>query len=338
MRRPRYRPRRLRLTPQARRLASEAILDPGHMILPIFIGEGIKGPEPIESLPGHYRYPPRSNELVDYISKALDLGVRSFLLFSYTKRKDRIGSVAFARDGPVQTAVRHIRRELGWEPTIFTDLCLCSYTDHGHCGVPRELPDGRVIIDNDETLEVYAKIAVSQAEAGADFVAPSGMMDGQVAAIREALDEAGFTHVGIMAYSAKYASVFYGPFRGALDSAPRFGDRRSYQMDPRRASEALREVELDLEEGADIVMVKPALAYLDVIRLVKQAFPWAPLAAYNVSGEYVMVKLAGENGVADYNTLMMEVLTAIRRAGADIIITYHALEAARLLREGFDPF
>jgi len=249
-----HRPRRLRLSPQVRRLASEAILDPGHFILPVFVGEGIRRPEPIDTLPGHHRYPPESRELIDYIARAMDLGVKAFLIFSYTKKKDRIGSVAFARDGPVQRAVRHIRRELGWEPAVFTDLCICSYTEHGHCGVPRQLPDGRVIIDNDETLEVYAKIAVSQAEAGADFIAPSGMMDGQVAAIREALDEAGFTHVGIMAYSAKYASAFYGPFRGALDSAPRFGDRRSYQMDPRRASEALREVELDLEGGG---MIEP---------------------------------------------------------------------------------
>ncbi len=338
MRRPVYRPRRLRRSPHVRALAAEALLDPSHMILPVFLGDGIKKPEPIDTLPGHHRYPPESKELVDYIASAMDLGVKSFLLFAYSKVRDRIGSAAFSSGGPVQRAVRTIRRELGWEPVVFTDLCICSYTSHGHCGVPRELPDGRVVIDNDETLEVYAKIAVSQAEAGADFIAPSGMMDGQVAAIREALDEAGFTDVGIMAYSAKYASAFYGPFRGALDSAPRFGDRRSYQMDPRRAREALREVELDIQEGADIVMVKPALAYLDVIRLVKDAFPWVPLAAYNVSGEYVMVKLAGSNGVADYNTLMMEVLTAIRRAGADIIITYHALEAAKLIREGFNPF
>ncbi|MCE4601817.1 MAG: porphobilinogen synthase [Desulfurococcales archaeon] len=333
----RVRPRRLRAGKAVRRLVSEAILDPGHLILPIFIGEGLKGREPIASLPGHYRYGPASTELIEYISNAMELGVKSFLLFSSTRLKDRMGTPAYNREGPIQEAVRGIRRELGWEPLVFTDLCICSYTEHGHCGVPREV-NGRVVIDNDETLRVYSRIAVSHAEAGADFIAPSGMMDGQVAAIREALDREGYTGVGIMAYSAKYASAFYGPFRGALDSAPRFGDRRTYQMDPRRGMEALREVELDLEEGADIVMVKPALAYLDVIRLVKDKFPWATLAAYNVSGEYVMVRLMSEAGQADYRVLMMEVLHSIIRAGADIIITYHALEAANLVRDGFEPF
>ncbi len=333
----RIRPRRLRTGKTVRRLVSQAILDPGHLILPVFIGEGLQGREPIESLPGHYRYGPGSPDLVDYISEAMELGVKSFLLFSSTRLKDRMGTPAYNRKGPVQEAVRTIRRELGWEPLIFTDLCICSYTDHGHCGIPREV-NGRIMIDNDETLKVYSRIAVSHAEAGTDFIAPSGMMDGQVAAIREALDKEGYTGVGIMAYSAKYASAFYGPFRGALDSAPRFGDRRTYQMDPRRGMEALREVELDLEEGADIVMVKPALAYLDVIRLVKDRFPWAPLAAYNVSGEYAMVRLMSEAGLADYRVLMMEILHSIIRAGADIVITYHALEAASLARDGFDPF
>lgn len=331
------RPRRLRMGKAIRRLVSETALDPGHLILPVFIGEGLKGREPIESLPGYYRYGPSSKELIEHLSSSMEFGVKAFLLFSSTRLKDRMGTPAYNRMGPVQEAVRHIRRELGWEPLVFTDLCICSYTDHGHCGVPKETRRG-IIIDNDETLKVYGRIAVSHAEAGADFVAPSGMMDSQVAAIREALDREGYSGVGIMAYSAKYASAFYGPFRGALDSAPRFGDRRTYQMDPRRGWEALREVELDLEEGADIVMVKPALAYLDVIRIVKDRFPWAPLAAYNVSGEYAMVRLMSEAGLADYNVLMMEVLHSILRAGADVIITYHALEAASLARGGYDPF
>ena len=332
-----HRPRRLRSGKAIRRLVSEAVLDPGHMILPVFIGEGLKGSEPLQSLPGHKRYGPRSKDLVDYILDAMDHGVNAFLLFSESRLKDRMGTPAYRREGPVQEAVRTIRREAGWEPLVFTDLCICSYTDHGHCGVPRQV-NGRTIIDNDETLKVYARIAVSHAEAGADFVAPSGMMDHQVATIREALDREGYTSVGIMAYSAKYASTFYGPFREVLHSVPRFGDRRTYQMDPRRLTEALREVELDLDEGADIVMVKPALAYLDVIREVKNRFSYAPLAAYNVSGEYMMVKLMSRSGYADERLLMMEILTSIRRAGADIIITYHALEAARLIREGFDPF
>ena len=333
----RYRPRRLRSGRHIRSLVAEARLSPDMFILPVFIGEGLEGREPLADLPGLYRYGPESRELVEHLQEAMSLGVKSFLLFSSTTRKDRLGSPAWSRDGPVQRALRFIRRELGWEPLVFTDVCLCSYTDHGHCGLPRDSPRG-VEIENDETVKLYGRIAVSHAEAGADFVAPSGMMDGQVAAIRSALDEAGYGMVGIMAYSAKYASQWYGPFRGVLDSAPRFGDRRSYQMDPRRGMEALREVELDLEEGADIVMVKPALSYLDVVYRIKERFPWAPLAAYNVSGEYRMVHLMAREGLADYSVLMMENLHSIARAGADIIITYHALDAARLLREGFNPF
>ncbi len=334
---PRVRPRRLRGSQAIRDLVAEARLDPSAFMLPIFVREGIAEPEPAPGLEGHKRYPPDSRHLVEFIQHAMDLGVKSFLLFGVPRVKDEVGSRAFASDGPVQVALRTIRRELGWEPLVATDLCICGYASHGHCGIPRKGRRG-VYIDNDATLEVYRKIAVSQAEAGADVIAPSGMMDGQVAAIRDALDREGFSDVAIMAYSAKYASRFYGPFRAVMDSAPRFGDRRSYQMDPRRRLEALREVHHDLMEGADIVMVKPALAYLDIISLVKENFPDVPLAAYNVSGEYAMVKLMAREGFAQEHELMMEVLTAIKRAGADIIITYHAVDAAKLIREGFDPF
>ncbi len=334
---PRLRPRRLRFSQPIRDLVSETSLEPSHLILPVFVKEGISGPEPAEGLWGHYRYPPGSKELVDYLSTALELGVRAFLLFGIPGSKDEKASRAYARDGPVQAALRNIRRELGWEPLVFTDLCICGYTSHGHCGLPRDTERGRVI-DNDSTLEVYQRIAVSQAEAGADFVAPSGMMDGQVAAIREALDREGYTGVGIMAYSVKYASSFYGPFREVMDSAPRFGDRRSYQMDPRNKWEAVKEAVMDAIEGADILMVKPALPYLDIISLVKTVLPHYPLAAYNVSGEYAMVKAAAREGLLDEKKAVLETLYAIRRAGADIVITYHALEAARLLREGYNPF
>lgn len=325
------RPRRLRLLPGLRDLVAEAGLEPRSLMLPVFVSERVAKPVEIESLPGHYYYPPRSQELVKLIQEALDLGVRSFLLFGYPRQKDEEASRAHARDGPVQEAIRSIRRELGYEPVIATDLCICNYHSSGHCGLPGKCRFGDCI-DNDSTLELYRRIAVSQAEAGADIIAPSGMMDGQVKAIREALDDNGYWDTAIMAYSAKYASNFYGPFREVLDSAPKWGDRRSYQADPRNARDALVEVALDLQEGADIVMVKPALAYLDIIRLVKERFPYAPLAAYNVSGEYMMVELMARHGYADRRSLMMEVLYAIKRAGADIVITYHALEAARLVK------
>ena len=335
---PRVRPRRLRASQALRDLAAEAVVEPSRLMLPVFVREGIGGPEPAPGLEGHKRYPPRSPELLGLLQEAMDLGVRSFLLFGVPSVKDEVGSRAYARDGPVQEALRFLRSELGWEPVLAADLCICGYSTHGHCGIPRRDRRGRLVIDNDATLEVYRRIAVSQAEAGASIIAPSGMMDGQVAAIRNALDSEGYTDVAVMAYSAKYASRFYGPFRAVMGSAPRFGDRRGYQMDPRRALEALREVALDLREGADMVMVKPALAYLDVIRLVKENYPDVPLAAYNVSGEYAMVKLMAREGYAPEQELMMEVLTAIRRAGADVIITYHAVDAARLYRQGFNPF
>ncbi len=336
---PYLRPRRLRATKAIRDLVAETSLSPSDFILPVFVKEGIEKPEPIEAMPGQHRYPV-GDELVRHVQGALELGVRAILLFGYPKERDEKGLVAARSDGVVQRAVRLLRRELGEEVVIFTDLCICNYTTHGHCGIPvkkRKGPIEVTVIDNDETLRILGRIAVSHAEAGADFVAPSGMMDGMVKAIREALDEAGYTDVGIMSYAVKYASGFYGPFREALHSAPRFGDRRSYQMDPRNALEAIKEARLDVEEGADILMVKPALAYLDVISLVKDAFPEYPLAAYNVSGEYAMVKAAAEKGWIDERLVTLEILTAIKRAGADIIITYHALDAARWLREGL-PF
>lgn len=329
---PRVRPRRLRLHRSMRNLVSETSLSPERLILPVFVEEGLDRAKPLPSLPGHYKYPPESSELVEYISRAMELGIASFLLFATPSAKDFRGSRSWEPSGPAQSAIKTIRSNLGWEPLIMADLCLCGYTDHGHCGYPSNTPRG-VFIDNDETIKAYGMIAVSLAEAGADVVAPSGMMDGQVRSIRDALDSAGFSEVAIMSYSAKYASSFYGPFRDVMDSAPRFGDRRSYQMDPRNRMEALKEVMLDLEEGADIVMVKPALSYLDVISEVKRQFPWAPLAAYNVSGEYLMVKAAAEKGYVDGENLTIEILYSIRRAGADMIITYHALEAAKLLEE-----
>ncbi len=301
--------------------------------MPIFVNESISKPQPIESLPGHYYYPPRSPELIDLIGNALDLGVSSFLLFGIPNVKDANASRAFADNGPVQEAIRYIRKELGWTPLLITDLCLCGYSDHGHCGIPRKCKRG-VCIDNDSTLTVYKKIAVSQANAGADIIAPSGMMDGQVAAIRNALDKEGYGDVGIMAYSIKFASSFYGPFRNVMDSAPKWGDRSTYQLDPSNSKDIIKEAVLDIMEGADIIMIKPALPYLDAILRISEHIPTHPIAAYNVSGEYNMIKLLASNGFGNYNQLMMEVLTSIKRAGADIIITYHALEAARLLKQG----
>ncbi|ADL18512.1 delta-aminolevulinic acid dehydratase [Acidilobus saccharovorans 345-15] len=334
---PRIRPRRLRSSSALRSLIAEVDLSPSRFIMPLFVDENLKSPIPTPGLEGYTTYPPDSKELINLVNAAMEVGVKSFLIFGVPSTKDEVGSRAFAEDGPVQRALRTIRSEVGWEPVLMTDLCICEYTSHGHCGIPVNSRRGTVI-DNDSTLKVYQKIAVSQAQAGADFIAPSGMMDGQVRAIREALDTAGFTDVGIMAYSAKYASSMYGPFREAVDSAPRFGDRKSYQMDPRNAREAIKEVRLDLEEGADIVMVKPALMYLDVISLVKRTYPDVPLAAYNVSGEYAMIKAAARQGLIDGVAAMMEALYAIRRAGADMIITYFALDAARAIASGKSPF
>lgn len=317
------RPRRLRQSEGLREMVRETALSASDLIYPMFAvaGQGVR--QEVPSLPGVYRLSP--DLLVEEAAACHRLGVPAVLLFGLPQHKDPQGSEAWDDEGAVQQAVRLVREKVPGL-VVITDLCLCGYTDHGHCGV---LVDQNV--DNDGTLDLLARVALSHARAGAHLVAPSDMMDGRVGAIRRTLDEAGLTEVGILSYAAKYASAFYGPFREAADSAPSFGDRRGYQMDPANAREALVEVELDLEEGADMVMVKPALAYLDVIRLVREHFP-VPLAAYNVSGEYAMVKAAARNGWVDEQRVVMEILTAIRRAGADLIITYHAPQVARWLR------
>ena len=290
----------------------------------MFVEEGTKERKPVESMPGIYRYPLELLPLI--IKEAADAGIGGVLLFGIPAHKDALGSSAYDDSGITQQAIRLIKKTAP-ELTVIADVCLCEYTDHGHCGV---VHDGEIC--NDETLPLLAKTAVSFAKAGADIIAPSDMMDGRVAAIRSALDEAGFADIPIMSYSAKFASGYYSPFRDAADSAPCFGDRRSYQMDPANGREALREIEDDISEGADIVMVKPALAYLDVISRARESFE-LPLAAYNVSGEYSMVKAAARNGWIDERRIVLENLTAITRAGADIIITYHALDAAKWLEE-----
>ncbi|MGC8582471.1 MAG: porphobilinogen synthase [Thermoproteus sp.] len=333
---PTSRPRRLRANKLVRDAVAETSLSPDDFIMPIFVKDGA-GKEPIDSMPGYFRWPV-DGSLVEHVEEALGLGVNKFILFGVLPDdvKDPEGKASYDPQGVVPRAIRLLKETFGDKVLLFADVCLCEYTDHGHCGVV--VRDGRGWrIDNDKTISIYAKEAVVYADAGADFVAPSGMMDGQVRAIRQALDAAGYQDVGIMAYSAKYASAFYGPFRVAASSAPKFGDRRTYQMDPRNSREAVKEVMLDIEEGADIAMVKPALAYLDVVRLVKDWFPWVPLAAYSVSGEYSMIKAAAKMGYLDERLVALEVLFAIKRAGADLILTYYALDAARWLREG-TPF
>ena len=319
---PIYRPRRLREKPLLRKMVRETTLAVDDLIYPLFVvhGRGIR--EPITPMPGQCRL--SVDEVVKEAKDAAGMGIPAVLLFGIPEDKDARGSEAYADDGIVQQATRAIKDTVP-DLLVITDVCLCEYTSHGHCGVVEE---GRV--KNDPTLELLARTAVSQAEAGADLVAPSDMMDGRVAAIREALDETNFSETPIMAYSAKYASAFYGPFREAAQSAPQFGDRRSYQMDPANALEALREVALDIDEGADIVMVKPALPYLDVVARVKADFG-LPVAAYSVSGEYAMIRAAGTLGWLDEERAMMEALISIRRAGADLVITYFAKEAARVL-------
>jgi len=297
------------------------------LIVPIFVDENISSSIEIRSMPGYYRIPVEG--VVKEVETCLELNLKSFILFGIPSYKDEIGSSAFDRNGVIQKAIRMIRKEFP-DVVIVTDVCLCEYTTHGHCGIVR---DGKIL--NDETLPILGKIAVSHAEAGADIVAPSGMMDGMVKAIRTALDDAGYTDVAIMSYSAKYASSFYSPFREAADSGYKFGDRRSYQMDIHNSNEALREIELDLKEGADIVMVKPALAYLDIVRRVKETFK-VPTCAYNVSGEYAMVKASTMQGWLDEKAIVYEILTCIKRAGADLIITYHAKDFARWMMEGFE--
>jgi len=322
---PTARPRRLRRTAALRRLVAQTSVRPADLVLPLFVKEGIDEPRPVASMPGVVQHTRES--LRKAAAEATQAGVGGLILFGIPAVKDARGSAADDPAGIVQLALADLAAEVGGDTVLMADLCLDEYTDHGHCGLLTLTGE----VDNDATLERYASIAVAQAEAGAHIVAPSGMMDGQVAAIRTALDGAGFGEVAICAYSAKYASAFYGPFRDAAECAPQFGDRASYQQDPAGADEALREVLLDVDEGADIVMVKPALAYLDVISRVAAAVP-LPLAAYQVSGEYAMVEAAAANGWLDRDRVMMETLTAIRRAGAGIILTYWAVEAARRLR------
>jgi porphobilinogen synthase len=311
----------MRRTPALRALVRETDLSPRHLIAPLFVKEGIAEPLPIASMPGHAQHTLES--LRKEAREIASRGVGAFVLFAIPARKDPEGSEAWNPAGIAQQGLKALRDELGEDHVLIADLCLDEYTDHGHCGVLGE--DGSV--DNDRTLDLYRKTAVVQAFAGADMVAPSGMMDGQVEAIRQALDDAGRTATGILAYAAKFASAFYGPFRDAAECAPKFGDRTGYQMDPANSDEAMREIRADIEEGADIVMVKPALPYLDVISRAKDETGF-PLAAYNVSGEYAMVKAAAQNGWLDERKVTLEVLTAIRRAGADLILTYHAKDAA----------
>ena len=321
---PEYRPRRLRRTETFRAMIRETRLAPEQMIYPLFVlpGKGVR--EPVPSMPGVFRL--SVDQLAAEARDCLALGVRSVLLFGLPDKKDGLGSGAYAKNGIVQQAIRELKNRAP-EMTVVTDVCLCEYTDHGHCGC---LAGEEV--DNDATLELLAKTALSHAQAGADMVAPSDMMDGRVSEIRTALDEENFHNVPIMSYAVKYASAFYGPFRDAAECAPQFGDRRGYQMDPANSREALREATLDVDEGADILMVKPAIAYLDIIARLHDEFD-LPVAAYQVSGEYAMIKAAAERGWIDGERVMAESLIAIRRAGADIILTYFAKEMARLLNE-----
>ncbi|MDY6029672.1 MAG: porphobilinogen synthase [Acidaminococcaceae bacterium] len=321
---PIYRPRRMRATANLRAMVCENSLAVTDLIYPLFVvpGNGVK--HEIESLPGNYHW--SVDRLPEILEEIVSLGIVSVLLFGIPSYKDEVGSSAWDMDEPVQMATRLIK-ELYPEMVVVTDVCMCEYTSHGHCGVF----ENGCTVNNDQTLPLLAKVAVSHAEAGADIIAPSNMMDGYVTAIREALDEAGFTDIPIMAYSAKFASAFYGPFRAAADSAPSAGDRKGYQMDPANGREALREVELDIEEGADIVMVKPALAFLDVVKAVADNYN-RPLCIYNVSGEYAMVKAAASKGWIDEKRIVMEIMLGFKRAGAKMIITYHALDVARWLK------
>jgi porphobilinogen synthase len=322
---PRSRPRRLRRTPALRALIRETDVRAGDLIAPLFVKEGLSEAVEIGPMPGQFQHTLESmrKEAVEIAER----GVRAFILFAVPARKDAEGSEAWNPHGIAQQAIHALRDEFGDEAVVIADLCLDEYTDHGHCGVLND----RGEVDNDATVELYARVAVAQAKAGAHLVGPSGMMDGQVAAIRSALDASGQHDVGIIAYAAKFASALYGPFRDASEGAPRFGDRAGYQEDPANADEALREIRADIEEGADIVMVKPAMPYLDVIRRAKDDTRF-PMAAYQVSGEYAMVKAAAQNGWLDERRVVLELLTAIRRAGADLILTYHAKDAAEWLR------
>jgi porphobilinogen synthase len=324
---PATRPRRLRRHPVLRDLVRESTLTVHDLIFPVFVrpGRGIK--KEIVSMPGNFQF--SLDRLVEEVGTMTELGINAFILFGIPATKDAAGSSAFDDEGIVQVALRSLKK-LYPRTLLITDECFCEYTDHGHCGVLAEA-GGRLDVANDETLQGLARQCVSHARAGADMVAPSGMMDGMVGAIRGGLDEAGFSWLPIMSYAAKYASAFYGPFRDAAESPPQFGDRSSYQMDPANGMEALREVGLDVEEGADIVMVKPALAYLDIVRRVRDRFD-VPIAAYNVSGEFAMVKAAAQKGWIDEQRVVLETLTSIKRAGADMILTYHAPDAAKWLK------
>ncbi|MEL7635301.1 MULTISPECIES: porphobilinogen synthase [Sporomusa] len=317
-----YRPRRLRATSGIRNMVRETALTPDNLVYPIFVVPGTKVKKEISSLPGNYHLSP--DMAVELAREVYALGIPAVLVFGLPEYKDERGSSAWDMKSPVQQAILAIKQAVP-ELVVISDVCLCQYTDHGHCG----LLNGHKV-DNDPTLPLLAAVALSHAKAGADMVAPSDMMDGRVAAIRTGLDAGGYSDVSIMSYAAKYASAYYGPFRAAADSAPQFGDRRAYQMDPANSREALKEVALDIEEGADLVIVKPALAYLDIVRQVKDRF-LLPVVAYNVSGEYAMVKAAAAQGLIDEQRLVMETLLGMRRAGADIIITYHALDAVRWL-------
>jgi porphobilinogen synthase len=325
---PETRLRRLRHNPLIREMVRETALAPTDFILPLFVrpGKGIK--KEIASMPGNYQL--SVDRLTDEVGAAVDLGLRAFILFGIPTHKDATGSSALEDEGIVQQALRSLREAFKDRIVLMTDECFCEYTDHGHCGVLGK-QTGKLDLDNDATLPLLAKQCVSHAKAGADLVAPSGMLDGMVKSVRAGLDDAGFSHLPILSYAAKYASAFYGPFRDAAESPPQFGDRGSYQMDPANGDEALREVAIDLAEGADIVMVKPALAYLDIIHRVKERFG-VPVAAYNVSGEFAMVKAAAQQGWIDERRVALEILTGIKRAGADMILTYHAPDVARWLR------
>jgi porphobilinogen synthase len=326
---PATRLRRLRYNPAVRRLVRQVRLSPENLVLPLFVRPGKDVKQEIASMPGNYQMSP--DKMVEEIRSLRDLGLGGVMLFGIPDVKDSVGSDSTSPDGIIARAIR-LAKQAAPEMLVITDLCLCEYTDHGHCGPLTEIA-GRADVDNDATLELLARQAVIHAQAGADLVAPSGMMDGMVGAIRRGLDGNGFTHIPIMSYAAKYASAFYGPFRDAAESAPKTGDRRSYQMDAAASpGQALREIELDLEEGADMIMVKPALAYLDIVRLAADHFPGVPLAAYNVSGEFSMVKAAAARGWIDERAVVLETLTAIHRAGAGIVLTYWAKDAANWLQ------
>jgi porphobilinogen synthase len=320
---PDYRPRRLRQNEGFRRLIRETALSVDDLIMPFFVVEGKDIQNPISTMPGQYQL--SIDHLVKKAAETHALGIPATILFGIPTHKDPLGTQAYAKNGIIQRAIKAVKEAVP-DLLVITDVCLCEYTDHGHCGIVE-----KEIIDNDGTLDLLARMAVSHAEAGADMVAPSDMMDGRVTEIRTALDERNFAHLPIMAYSAKYCSAFYGPFREAAESAPQFGDRRTYQMDPANALEALRETSMDVEEGADIIMVKPALPYLDVICKIREEFD-LPVAAYHVSGEYAMIKAAEQLGWMDGQRIMMESLTSIKRAGADMILTYFAMDAAAILR------